>query len=274
MYTKTFLFIIIILLLPSRIQLATNAIPIEPATFSKNDYIAILVTGFANESRKFGYSGKASMYKATGTSRAGKLTFSAVPNAQNVDCERNSAKDPLNKNDYGPGGYIPPGIYFLHYHRYHITTDQKRHRLGLSDRKCGETIGVRVNGLLVNRTVIQFHVAHNDLSQFLNDVSEGCITFSQDNFDRLFQNSFFDSNSPLNTCIGHTIPSIFSFTGNGNILVFVTDPTNEQVQNNQVSLFNKVIGGEQSANLTEPDFGSSISQNLSNLRMLWRVDVQ
>jgi hypothetical protein len=245
-----------------------NLEPSQLESFKKDDSILILVTGFANQSRQFGYSGKSSLYKAVGNSTSHQLRFLPVTNSQNVECERNSTVDPLNKRNYGKDGYIPPGIYFLHYHRFHITPSQRRHRLTLSDHKCAENIQVKIGNDTIQRVGIQLHVAHTNMEMFKEDVSEGCITFSEENFFKLLPQTFFIEDSPLNTCANHTLPTRYS--GNGNILVFVTDPTDEILQNNQIKIFNEIESGGTNG-LKTSDFSSPITSKLKNLRAIWKA---
>jgi hypothetical protein len=175
------------------------------------------------------------MFKATGLSSEGRLTFSKVSGAQDVQLERRSGADINNKNNYGTDGYIPPGIYFLHYHRFDSSSQQARHRLGLNDRKCDENISVRVGNQTITRNNLQFHVAFNDLEDFHPGVSKGCITLTTQRFFESFRDNFFGTNSPLPSCGSHQPPT--NYSGQGNILVFVTDGTNSQRQKNQLKIF-------------------------------------
>jgi len=242
------------------------------ATFTKNDHVIILVSGDANQSQTFGFSGTGSLFRATGTSASGRLTFSAVSGASNISLERRSGADITNKSNYGENGYIPPGIYFLHYHRFDDSSHQARHRLGLSDRKCGEDIVVQVNNQTVTRSHLQFHVAFNDLEDFHPDVSKGCITLTTQNFFQLFSDNFFGTDSPLPSCGSHQ-PSN-TFTGQGRILVFVTDVITPNAQAAQTQIFQTVVSGNANNGLTSSDFGGGApSANLTSLRTLWKAGV-
>lgn len=238
--------------------------------FSKTDQLVILVKGDAQQSRPFGYSGSGSMHKASGSSSAGRLTFSPVPSAQNIPLERRSGVDITNRNNYGTDGYIPPGIYFLHYHRFDSGSHQARHRLGLSDRKCGETIRAQVGQQSIERTNLQFHVAFNDLEDFHPDVSKGCITLTTQRFFELFRDNFFSDSSPLPTCGGHQTPA--AYAGQGNILVFVTDAADSQKQQGQLQIFNNILSGATANGLVAADFGAGApTQALATLRTTWRA---
>ena len=269
------------------INVALPATPfnVQASSFSKNDHIIILVSGFTNQNRQFGYSGKASTFRSTGTTSTGKLRFSVVPGADNIDVERNSATDPDNKNNYGTNGYIPPGIYFLHYHRLDVgtggttnsnapchNTGRIRHRLGLSDRPCTESIRVTMGDSTVSREALQFHVAYNDLTCYRANVSEGCITLTNANFLKLFPESFFEvANSPLNSC--QNLPNhTNAYTGDGRILVFVTDATNTNTQNAQIQTFNDIVRGGDSG-LMATDFSLSANSALPTLRTRWKAGI-
>jgi len=147
-------------------------------TFTPKDKLLILLTGFPASTTMFGYSGKATMYRAIGTNADGSLQFASIPGVQNINVERNSAKDFTNKANYGTNGFVPPGIYSLHYHRLDPSLGQVRHRLGMSDDPGGETIRTTIPTPPVTRKSIQFHKAFNDLASFSASVSEGCITLT------------------------------------------------------------------------------------------------
>jgi hypothetical protein len=245
--------------------------PLRPTPdFSTSDTLLILVTGNTSQSRPFGYSGEATVYKASGSSSAGRLAFSPVSGAERIPVERRSGADINNTNNYGTDGYIPPGIYFLHYHRFDSSAQQARHRLGLSDRKCGESIRVQVGNQSIDRSNLQFHVAFNDLEDFHPDVSKGCITLTTQRFFELFRDNFFSTSSPLPSCSSHQTPA--QFVGQGNILVFVTDATSTDRQDNQLLIFNGVVAGNATNGLSTPDFGNgSPTQRLTTLRTVWRA---
>jgi hypothetical protein len=234
-----------------------------PPTFHRNDHILILITGKSDQSQRFGYSGRGTVYKATGTSVAGRLTFSPVTGSIDIPLERRSGADPTNTNSFGVDSYIPPGIYFLHYHRFDSTSQRARHRLGLSDRKCGENIQVRIGGETISRSNLQFHIAFNDLVDFHPDVSKGCITLNTTNFFRLFSDNFFSDDSPLPGCAGHQPSNDYS--GQGKILVFITDATSSDAQDRQVDVFNKILAGDPEG-VMDPNFDNA---GIGRLRTLW-----
>jgi hypothetical protein len=210
----------------------------------------------------FGYSGKATMYRAVGTNADGTLQFVVVPGAQSADVERNSAKDFTNKANYGTGGFIPPGIYFLHYHRLDPSFGQVRHRLGLSDDPGSETIRGTIPSPPVTRTAIQFHKAFNDLASFSASVSEGCITLTEDNFFKLFPPMLFvPSQSPLAAGTGDLNPLNLSGATN-NILVFVTDALEPGKQNKQLAAFEGIRKNVKPADFSSPQ--------LAAYRILWK----
>lgn len=242
----------------------------SPATFGRDEHIVILVTGDALQSKPFGFSGSGSLYRASGTSTAGRLTFTLVQGAQNISLERRSGVDMTNRNNYGTNAYIPPGIYFLHYHRFDSSSHQARHRLGLSDRKCGESITFQIGNQSVNRSELQFHVAFNDLEDFHPTVSKGCITLTTQNFFTLFPDNFFADDSPLPSCATHQ--PLSSYNGQGNILVFVTDVTNTDIQNNQIQIFQGILSGNANNGLRPADFaGGTPAAGLVSARTRWRI---
>jgi hypothetical protein len=236
-----------------------------PHTFWKNDFVLVLVTGRPMQSTLAGYSGEGSLYVANGTSTTGKLAFAGVPGAQSVKLERRSGTDIENRGNYGTGAYVPPGVYFLHYHRFD-GTHGGRPRLGLSDARCGEVIGRRAGGAPVNRNNLQFHIAYNDLAEINPDVSEGCVTLRRAEFGALFPGTFFGADSPLPGCASHTTPTPYS--GAGNILVFITDATDAAIHQRQLTLFQDMVRGGAEAGLTSASFTSG-SAELAALRNRW-----
>jgi hypothetical protein len=231
-------------------------------TFTPQDKLLILVKGFPLSSSLFGYSGKATLFRSVGTNADGSLQFVPVPGAQDVDVERNSAKDFNNKANYGTNGFVPPGIYFLHYHRMDPSLGQIRHRLGMSDDPGGETIRSTIPNPPVTRTAIQFHKAFNDLASFSAAVSEGCITLKEDNFFKLFPlNLFVAAQSPLRP--GSADSNASNLAGSSNsVLVFVTDALTAGKQDQQVAQFNDLR-----KKLKPADFSSA---NIAIYRVLWK----
>ena len=236
--------------------------PLGAQSFSPQDRLLILVTGLPDSSTAFGYSGKASLFQSIATEADGTIRFVPVKNAQGVDVERNSATDFTNKANYGTNGFIPPGIYFLHYHR--LDPNKFRHRLGLSDLPGEETIQSTIPDPAVLRTGLQFHRAYNDLKEYKANVSEGCITLSAANFARLFPDSFFaPATTPLAT---GTADEKVGLTGSTtNILVFITDVMTAGRQKDQVALFEK-----KRKMLKPSDFGVEAGSQLPALRVLWK----
>jgi hypothetical protein len=199
----------------------------------------------------------------------GKLSFSPIEGTQNVPLERRSGTDINNRNNYGTAGYIPPGIYFLHYHRFDATFGG-RHRLGLSDERCTDVIGRRAGGAPVDRSNVQFHIAFNDLNEFQPSISEGCITLRRDGFDRLFPGGFFGNSSPLPNCGGHALPPELSFNGGGNILVFVTDVSDANLQTRQYNLMRRIVFGDIDFGITSQIFDDN-NPALDQLRARWYI---
>ena len=236
-----------------------------PTTFSTHDRVLILVKGFPLSSTKFGYSGKGSVFLSTGTNADGSILFSAVPGGHDVDLERNSAADFTNKSNYGKNGFIPPGIYFLHYHKLDLSLALLRHRLGLSDAPGGETIVTSIPNPPVTRTYLQFHRAFNDLAEFNAHVSEGCMTLNIDNFSKLFPDGFFDSaQSPL--APGSSDPNPLNLAGStNNVLVFVTDALTSDKQDQQIAIFE-----EARKKLKPEDFSLGAGSQILAYRIKWR----
>lgn len=247
------------------IALFISAPTLRCQSFSTSDNLIILVTGFPNSTSMFGYSGKASLFRSTGTSASGAIQFSPVAGAQDVDCERNSAADFTNKSNYGTKGFIPPGIYFMHYHRLDTSIGLPRNRLGLSDAPGEETIQSTVPSPPVQRIALQFHRAFNNLAEFNAHVSEGCITLNQANFSRLFPDAIFDpAQSPLAPGAADANP-VHLAGSNANILVFITDALSNGKQASQVSLFNTF-----KRQLKFADFGLGAGSSLPLYRVQWK----
>jgi hypothetical protein len=236
-----------------------------PPVFRKDDFIVVLVTGQPLQSTIAGYSGQGSLFVGSGTSTAGKITFTGVPGAQSVNLERRSGTDVTNRGNYGTGAYVPPGIYFLHYHRFD-PTHGGRPRLGLGDARCGEVIAKRTGGAPLDREHVQFHIAFNDLAEITPKVSEGCVTLRRAEFESLFPASFFSADSPLPGCSGDPTPTPYS--GAGRILVFITDATDAGIHGRQVAFFRSLIRGEASGGVTAANFVSG-SAELQSLRTRW-----
>lgn len=234
-------------------------------SFSPTDKLLILVTGTPLSTTMFGYSGQASLFQSTGMNADGTIAFSPVSGAQKVSVERNSATDFTNKGNYGTNGFIPPGIYFLHYHRLDTKISTIRHRLGLSDSPGSETILSTRPNPPVTRTALQFHVAFNNLADFKANVSEGCITLTQTNFGKLFPDAIFDkSQSPL--APGTSDPNTIGLAGStSNILVFVTDVLTPGKQDQQTALFDQIR-----KQLKPSDFSTEGSSQLPMLRIQWK----
>src|SRR5579871_1196216 len=205
---------------------------VHAQSFSTSDKLLILVKGNVATTSQFGYSGKASLYQATGSNADGTIQFSPVSGAQDVPVERNSTADFTNFSNYGTGGFIPPGVYFLHYHRIDLSISI-RHRLGLSDQPGAETIFSGPAN--VQRTALQFHIAFNNLAEFNQHVSEGCITLKTENFSRLYPDALFDnSQSPL--AAGSADANELQLQGStSNVLVFVTDVLSPGAQDQQLT---------------------------------------
>lgn len=250
---------------PSHTPAAANQVGLTPPMFRKNDVVLVLVTGQPLQSTPAGYSGQGSLYVANGTSSAGKLAFAGVASAQSVNLERRSGTDVTNHGNYGTGSYIPPGVYFLHYHRFD-PTHGGRPRLGLSDARCGEVIGRRAGGAPVDRRNLQFHIAFNDLAEIEPDVSEGCVTLRRAEFGTHFPSTFFGADSPLPACASHTTPTPYS--GAGNILVFVTDARDAAIHQRQLRFFQSLVRGDAGAGVTGASFVSG-SAELGALRNRW-----
>jgi hypothetical protein len=243
------------------------AAAVLPPTFRRDDFVLVLVTGEPLQSTLAGYSGKGSLYVANGTTTGNRLTFGGVSGAQGVNLERRSGTDVTNRGNYGTSAYIPPGVYFLHYHRLD-PTHGGRPRLGLSDARCGEVIGRRAGGAPVDRLNLQFHIAYNDLAEFEPNVSEGCVTLRRAEFGQLFPASFFGADSPLPGCTSHTTPA--AFAGAGRILVFVTDASDAAVHQRQLALFQKIVRGEAGSGLVAAHFNSG-SAELGAFRARWNT---
>lgn len=222
--------------------------------------VIILISGNSDSTPLWNLSSTATRYKSIGTSTSGTMVFSKMSEAQ---CERRSSDKITVENYYGTNGHIPPGVYFLDYYR--IDDDNIRHRLTISDDKGGTTITTD-DGVI--RTYIQMHVAFNNNIEFHRQISQGCITFDNENFYRLFPSSFFTPIvSPFTSTYNAEIP--YKFKGKGNILVFVTDNRNQETYKNQSSLFNKILTG-QSDGLKE-SFFNDISSELQQLRLDWYI---
>ena len=228
----------------------------------KNDYLVILVDGESNSTPIWNSSCTVKMFKATRRSSFGKMVFSKMSEAE---CERRSSENILETEFYGINGHIPPGIYFLDYYR--IDDDFIRHRLILSDSKGGTTINTDDG---VTRTYIQMHVAFNNQSGFRSEVSQGCITFDTNNFDKLFPSYYYfesEYNSPFTSTYNNGIP--LSYSGAGNILVFVTDNRDEKTNSKQIAMFEKIIAGN-AGGLTVDDFLPN-SSSLKQIRTDWYI---
>jgi hypothetical protein len=189
----------------------------------------------------------------------------ALTGAQDVDVERNSATDFANTSNYGTNGFIPPGIYFLHFHRLDTSLQLLRNRLGLSDIPGEETILSTVPDPPVTRTALQFHRAFNDLTEYNAHVSEGCITLNQSNFSLLFPDALFDSTqSPL--AAGNSDENPLNLAGStSNVLVFITDALTDGKQDQQLSMFDQIR-----QNLKPADFGLEGDSQLPTLRVQWK----
>ena len=225
-----------------------------------DDNLIILIDGKTDSTPIWNLSSTATRYKSTGTSTSGTMVFSKKSEAI---CERRSS-DKISEGDfYGTNGHIPPGIYFLDYYR--IDDDNIRHRLILSDYKGGTTIQTD-NG--VTRTNNQMHVAFNNNIGFHQQISQGCITFDDENFYKLFPYYYFIPNySPFTSTYNNGTPS--SYHGYGNILVFVTDNRNRETYNNQITLFNNILTGK-TGGLTS-NFFTNNSSELQQLRTDWYI---
>jgi hypothetical protein len=236
---------------------------LQAQSFSPQDQLLILVEGNTLSTSAFGFSGKATLYQSTATNVDGTISFTPVTAATQVDVERNSAKDFTNFGNYGTNGFIPPGIYFLHYHRLDTSLGNVRHRLGLSDAPGEETILSTAPSPPVTRTALQFHVAFNDLEAFNEHVSEGCITLTEANFWKLFPPALFDSAlSPL--APGSSDSNPLGLAGStSNILVFVTDVLTPGKQDQQLQLFQQIKG-----QLKPTDFANG--PTLSAFRVQWK----
>jgi hypothetical protein len=250
---------------------STTVIFAQP--FSPSDKLLILVKGNVASTSMFGFSGEASLYQSVGTNADGTIQFSPVAGAQDVPVERNSAADFTNLSNYGTGGFIPPGVYFLHYHRLDTSihsSDQNvnpiRHRLGLSDDPGAETILSTAPDPQVSRTNLQFHIAFNNLAEYNAEVSEGCITLTSDNFAKLFPDALFDSSqSPL--APGSADPNVLNLQGSrASVLVFVTDVLTSGAQDQQIQLFDQTR-----RKLKPTDFAVGGTSQLPQLRVLWKA---
>jgi hypothetical protein len=226
---------------------------------AKTDLVLILVEGMP-ASTEFGFSGLGSMYFATGQTSVGKATFTEI--VKNVALERNSTNDPQNQSNFGEGGFVPPGVYFLHYHRLDlkISSQLPRHRLTFSDQIEGET--VTVANAAKPRDGLQFHTAFNDLKEFKVHVSEGCITLTAQNFFRLFPSAFLDpASSPLKS---HQNSGL-ALTGDGKVLVFIAD-VNEPTRKAQLAIFSRVLKGD-----PQDGIGPITNAAVGALRTTWRT---
>jgi hypothetical protein len=237
----------------------------QAADFAKSDHVILVISGPPAQSTPWGFSGKASMYRSTSTTSNGCLAFSEVSEATDVDCERRSAKKVNEPFDYTTGGQIPPGIYFVSYHR--LDDDSKRHRLSLGDELNGVEISVRIGDHNIKRSGIQFHEAVNDLTTYKPSLSEGCIIFSSTNFEKLFQKSFLDqTHSPLHASVAR-LESARAYDGEGKVLAFVTDVTSDRSQERQLMLAKAVRAGAPDG--LKPNSFQSTSRELKLLRDRW-----
>jgi hypothetical protein len=224
--------------------------PLRAQSFSKSDKLLIIVKGNVASTSLFGFSGQATLYQSTGTNADGTIQFSLVSGASNVSVERNSATDFTNFSNYGTKGFVPPGIYFLHYH---------------SDDPGGEIILSTIPSPSVERTFLQFHIAFNNLAEYNQHVSEGCITLTAANFGQLFPDALFDgSQSPL--APGSADPNPVNLQGStSSVLVFITDVLTPGVQDQQLTLFDQTR-----SQLKPSDFDTGSSSQLPALRVLWK----
>ena len=234
-------------------------------TFNKTDKLLIVVKGVPAATSMFGYSGRGTLYRSVATNSDGTLSFSTVAGAVDIYCERNSATDFTNKANYGTNGFIPPGIYFLHYHRLDISQGLMRHRLGLSDEPGGEEIVSDTPNGPIARKFLQFHVAFNDLATFSAFVSEGCITLKGESFFKLFPPTVFEPDqSPLKP--GWSDPNPLGLAGATDaVLVFVTDALTAGRQEQQLTQFENL---RKALRLT--DFSTSIASQLPTFRVQWK----
>jgi hypothetical protein len=239
--------------------------PLRAQSFSKSDKLLIIVKGNVASTSLFGFSGQATLYQSTGTNADGTIQFSLVSGASNVSVERNSATDFTNFSNYGTKGFVPPGIYFLHYHKLDTSISTIRHRLGLSDDPGGEIILSTIPSPSVERTFLQFHIAFNNLAEYNQHVSEGCITLTAANFGQLFPDALFDgSQSPL--APGSADPNPVNLQGStSSVLVFITDVLTPGVQDQQLTLFDQTR-----SQLKPSDFDTGSSSQLPALRVLWK----
>jgi hypothetical protein len=134
---------------------ALQSITTAAQSFAPTDRLLILVKGNMASTSMFGFSGQATLYRSVGSNQDGTIQFSPVSGAQDVSVERDSAADFTNFSNYGTNGFIPPGIYFLHYHRLDTSILTIRHRLGLSDDPGGETVLSTAPYPPVQRTALQ-----------------------------------------------------------------------------------------------------------------------
>lgn len=245
---------------------ALQSITAGAQSFSPTDRLLILVKGNVASTSMFGFSGQATLFQSVGSNQDGTIQFSPVSGAQDVSVERNSAADFTNFSNYGTNGFIPPGIYFLHYHRLDTSILTVRHRLGLSDDPGGETVLSTAPNPPVQRTALQFHIAFNNLTDFNQHVSEGCITLTIANFSKLFPDALFDSSqSPL--APGSADPNPLNLQGStANILVFVTDVLTPGAQDQQLKLFDQIR-----KQITQADFSIGDASQLPQFRTQWKI---
>lgn len=210
------------------------------AQVGKNDFVLILVSGDATACTQWGYSGSATIYSSV--PNGNQPTFPFVKVVENVRVERRSAKAlSCGQNDYMAKGHIPPGVYALFYRRFDTSNPPLpapgRHRLGLQDMpcnipgKCTQTLA-SPDGTV--RTALQFHVTANDLATFDDSISEGCITMRQAQWNTLFPPAF---TTPATSPLVAFDPASAAHAGSGRVLVFVTDVTDNAVQQAQLSMF-------------------------------------
>ena len=244
---------------------AVSGLELSASDFAQDDCIVILVSGDPAVSTPWGLSGRASLHRATQTTVKGKLGFSPVDGATNITCERRSARKVDNPFDYSENGQIPPGIYFVSYHR--LDDDAKRHRLSIGDELNSVNIITGTGDAKVKRVGIQFHQAANDLARYTPRLSEGCIIFTGANFSKLFPGNFLDpATSPLHASTENR-ESAKAFVGKGRVLVFVTDVTDAERNEYQLKVFDSVVqGGEHG--LTVDAFQTD-SDVLKTLRIKW-----
>lgn len=211
--------------------------------FAPDDYVAILVESPQQPPRQLLQSTITVWASRAGIMPGAPLEFHLVSRA--VPTFRWSTKSyaktdpalvryPPPPSFYGPSAHLGPGIYFLSYARL----QGDRHRLGLSDGKCGRA-GRCSNEVLApggqRRYGVQIHAMFDDKEGFHEELSEGCLTTYRKHFARIFPDSFTSSaTSPLfwNGTRHPKDPEQakadedrgLKFAGSGNVLVFVTDP--------------------------------------------------